>query len=181
MNSAYEPKIEAIRAGTIPNFLFLQYDLEVLRVSGLFVVPKHFMSQSIIERRRPLSQHARRRGWVGSNILLGNLPTDARIQIVEDGYDVPKATVRDSWNLFSFLREQSVYSRSCLADVLACVRQLYKETFQLANIYTFDRQLAKLHPRNKHIRPKIRQQLQVLRDYGIVEFLGKGVYRIRKL
>lgn len=181
MNSAYEPKIEAIRAGTIPNFLFLQYDLEVLRVSGLFVVPKHFMSQSIIERRRPLSQHARRRGWVGSNILLGNLPTDARIQIVEDRYEVPKATVRDSWNLFSFLREQSVYSRSWLADVLACVRQLDKETFTLANIYTFDRQLAKLHPRNKHIRPKIRQQLQVLRDYGIVEFLGKGVYRIRKL
>lgn len=98
MNSVYEPKIEAIRAGTIPNFLFLQYDLRALVVSNLFVVPKHFMSQSIIERRRPLSEHARRRGWVGSNILLGNLPTDARIPIVEDGHEVSKATVRDSWN-----------------------------------------------------------------------------------
>jgi len=181
MNSAYEPKIGAIRAGTIPNFLFLQYDLRAFIVSNLFVVPKHFMSQSIIERRRPLSERARRRGWVGSNILLGNLPTDARIPIVEDGYEVSKATVRDLWNRFLFLRKQSVYSRGWLADVLACVRQLDKEIFKLADVYTFERQLAELHPRNKHIRPKIRQQLQVLRDYGIVEFLGKGIYRIRKL
>jgi len=181
MNSAYEPKIEAIRAGTFPNFLFLQYNLKVSMVSNLFVVPKHFISQSIIERRKPLSERARRRGWVGSNILLGHLPTDARIPIVEDGYEMPKATVRDSWNRFLFLREQSVYSRGWLADVLACVRQLDKETFALADVYTFEGQLAELHPRNKHIRPKIRQQLQVLRDYSIVEFLGKGVYRIRKL
>lgn len=180
-NSAYEPKIEAIRAGTIPNFLFLQYDIRALMVSNLFAVPKHFISQSIIERRRPLGERARRRGWVGSNILLGNLPTDARIPIVEDGHEVPKVTVRDLWNRFLFLREQSVYSRGWLADVLACVRQLDKEIFTLADVYPFEEQLAELHPRNKHIRPKIRQQLQVLRDCGIVEFLGKGVYRIRKL
>jgi type II restriction enzyme len=116
---------------------------------------------------------------VGSNILLGHLPTDARISIVEDGREVPKSVVRDSWNRFLFLREQSVYSRGWLADVLACVRQLDRETFTLADVYAFDKQLAELHPRNRHIRPKIRQQLQILRDYGIVEFLGKGVYRIR--
>jgi len=181
MNSAYEPKIEAIRTGTIPNFLFLQYDFRALIVSNLFVVPKHFMSQSIVERRKPLSERARRRGWVGSNILLGNLPADARIQIVEDGHEVSKTIVRDSWNRFLFLREQSVYSRGWMADVLACVRQFDKETFTLADVYAFEMQLARLHPRNKHIRPKIRQQLQVLRDHGIVEFLGKGVYRIRRL
>lgn len=144
-------------------------------------MPKHFISESIIKRRKRLRKTARRAGWTGSEILLGNLPLDARIQIVEDGYAVPKAIVRDSWNRFLFLREQSVYSRGWLADVLACVRQLDRETFTLADVYTFEKQLAGLHPRNKHIRPKIRQQLQVLRDYGIVEFLGKGVYRIRKL
>jgi len=181
MNSAYEPKIEAIRAGTIPNFLFLKYSPEALRVSDLFVVPKHFMSQSMIEKRKPLSERARRHGWVGSNILLENLPKDARIPIVEHELEVPKTTVRDLWNRFLFLRVQSVYSRGWLADVLTYVRQLNREIFTLADIYTFEMQLAKLHPRNKHIRPKIRQQLQVLRDYGIVEFLGRGVYRIKKL
>jgi len=40
--------------------------------------------------------------------------------------------------------------------------------------------LAKLHPKNKHIPDKIRQQLQVLRDHGIIEFLGRGEYRIKR-
>jgi type II restriction enzyme len=180
MNSAYEPKIKAIRTGTIPNFLFLRYDLEVLRVSDLFVVPKHFISESIVERRKPLSERARRHSWVGSNILLGNLPSDARILIIKSGHEIQKAVVRDSWNRFLFLREQSIHSRGWLADVLACVRQLDKEIFTLADVYTFEKQLAKLHPINKHVRPKIRQQLQVLRDYDIIEFLGKGTYKIRK-
>lgn len=80
-----------------------------------------------------------------------------------------------------FLRKQSVDSRGWLADVLACVRQMDRETFTLADVYGFEEQLAKLHPKNKHVRPKIRQQMQVLRDNDVVEFLGKGKYRIKKL
>jgi len=38
-------------------------------------------------------------------------------------------------------------------------------------------QLQELHPANRHVRDKIRQQLQVLRDLGFVEFLGGGRYR----
>lgn len=180
VNSAYEPKIKALHTGTIPNFLFLRYDPEELLVSDLFVVPKHFMSKSIIEPRKPLSERAIRHGWRGSNIVLKNLPPDARIPIVRNKHEISKNTVRDLWNRFLFLRKQSVSSRGWLADVLACIRQLDKETFTLADVYVFDTQLAKLHPRNKHVRPKIRQQLQVLRDYDTIEFLGKGIYRIRK-
>jgi type II restriction enzyme len=33
------------------------------------------------------------------------------------------------------------------------------------------------HPDNRHVPDKIRQQLQVLRDLGFVEFLGGGRYR----
>ncbi|HVH73148.1 MAG TPA: hypothetical protein VNB49_18840 [Candidatus Dormibacteraeota bacterium] len=32
----------------------------------------------------------------------------------------------------------------------------------------------KLHLANRHIQPKIRQQLQVLRAVGLVKFLGRG-------
>ncbi|MBZ5564268.1 MAG: hypothetical protein LAP13_17830 [Acidobacteriia bacterium] len=35
----------------------------------------------------------------------------------------------------------------------------------------------RLHPDNLHVRDKIRQQLQRLRDLGLVEFLGGGKYR----
>ena len=36
---------------------------------------------------------------------------------------------------------------------------------------------AREYPRNQNVRPKLRQQLQILRDLGLVEFLGKGFYR----
>ena len=36
---------------------------------------------------------------------------------------------------------------------------------------------ARQYPRNQNVRPKLRQQLQILRDRGLVEFLGKGLYR----
>ncbi|MBI5242579.1 MAG: hypothetical protein HY922_02705 [Elusimicrobia bacterium] len=39
--------------------------------------------------------------------------------------------------------------------------------------------LSELHPNNRHVRPKIRQQLQVLRDLGFVAFLGRGRYRLK--
>jgi len=44
------------------------------------------------------------------------------------------------------------------------------------DIYAFAAQLQKLHPDNRHVPDKIRQQLQVLRDLGFVEFLGGGRY-----
>ncbi len=178
VNSAYQPKVDAILKGKVPNFLFLHYNPMTWRVQNLFLVPKHFISLSIIERRKPLPKSARRRGWVGSIILLGNLPADARIPIVEEGHEVSKTMVRNAWNRFLFLREQSPRFRGWLADVLACVRKLDRETFTLAEVYAFEEHLARLHPENKNIRPKIRQQLQILRNNGIIEFLGKGRYRI---
>ncbi|TET89653.1 MAG: hypothetical protein E3J35_09540 [Methanomassiliicoccales archaeon] len=33
---------------------------------------------------------------------------------------------------------------------------------------------------NKHIRPKIRQQLQVLRDGRVLRFVGRGEYEFAK-
>ena len=44
--------------------------------------------------------------------------------------------------------------------------------FTLADVYAHASSLAKLHPNNRHVRDKIRQQLQILRDMGLVEFLG---------
>ncbi len=38
---------------------------------------------------------------------------------------------------------------------------------------------AEQYPHNNHVRAKLRQQLQTLRDLGVVEFLGSGSYRKR--
>jgi len=54
---------------------------------------------------------------------------------------------------------------------------LNKEEFTLPDDYAFTEHLQSLHPGNRHVPDKIRQQLQVLRDLGFVEFLGRGRYR----
>ncbi|MBZ5514449.1 MAG: hypothetical protein LAN62_06335 [Acidobacteriia bacterium] len=55
---------------------------------------------------------------------------------------------------------------------------LGRREFTLAQVYAQEAQLARLHPQNRSIRPKIRQQLQILRDLGLIEFLGGGTYGI---
>ncbi|MGC8816342.1 MAG: Dam-replacing domain protein [Candidatus Hadarchaeum sp.] len=87
--------------------------------------------------------------------------------------------MRENWKRFIFLKDRPVRSRGWLSDVLAGIRNLNREIFTLADIYAFEEKLARLHPANKNVRPKIRQQLQILRDQGIIEFLGKGIYRVR--
>lgn len=64
-------------------------------------------------------------------------------------------------------------------DVLQLIRELGKANFTLEDAYSLSDKLAALHPENKHIEDKIRQQLQVLRDAGLVEFVdNKGNYRL---
>ena len=177
-DAAYGPMIERINSSSAPSFLFLHYRRDKWQVRDLFVVPRFFLSPSAIERRRALWASARRAGWIGCNIVLSSLPLDARIPAVREGTALPQETVRDSWCRFAFLQGRDAESRGWMADVLACVRALRRENFRLTDVYMFERRLAHLHPRNRNVRPKIRRQLQVLRNNGVFEFLGKGRYRI---
>ncbi len=66
--------------------------------------------------------------------------------------------------------------RGWTLDVLNGIRFLHKKEFSLADAYTLERELQKLHPANRNVQPKIRQQLQELRDMGILRFLDQGHY-----
>jgi type II restriction enzyme len=50
--------------------------------------------------------------------------------------------------------------------------------FTTADAYAFARELEQLHPDNRHVRDKIRQQLQVLRDLGWLLHIGRGEWRL---
>ena len=177
-DAAFGPMMERLTSSSAPSFLFLHYRTDHWQVIDLFFVPRFFLSPSVVERRRALGITARRAGWVGCNILLSSLPVDARIPAVRGGSPLPREAVRDSWRRFAFLRGSDSESRGWTADVLACVREVRQESFRLADVYRFEGRLARVHPRNRNIRPKIRQQLQVLRDHGVLEFLGRGRYRV---
>jgi len=180
VDSAYEPMMSSIHSGTVPNFLFLNYDPHSWTVNTLFAVPKHFFTPSIIEQRKPLSDTARRKGWIGCNIVLSNIPDDGRITLVLNQTPCNPRIVRAQWKRFTFLQDSSLSLRGWTVDVLACVRNLQSKSFDLSEVYTFEKHLQKLHPDNKNIRPKIRQQLQILRDKGIIEFTSRGMYMFKE-
>ena len=62
-------------------------------------------------------------------------------------------------------------------DTLHCVNAIDAEEFCLRDMYNFEELLWQKHPANNNVKPKIRQQLQFLRDKGVIEFLGNGYYR----
>jgi type II restriction enzyme len=62
---------------------------------------------------------------------------------------------------------------------MKCVESLGKREFTLDEVHGFERHLGELYPGNQNVRPKIRQQLQYLRDQGFLEFVSRGNYRRR--
>jgi len=115
---------------------------------------------------------------VGCNILLSAFPQDAKVDAVRDGAAIPPTDVRRTWQAFSFLRDATPESRGWTTDVLSCVREIQKPVFSLDELYSFEKRLGKMHRENRNVRPKIRQQLQILRGRGVIEFLGRGEYRV---
>lgn len=156
----------------------MSYDKEAAQVRSLCLIPKRFFVASVVERRKPLAPTARRAGWVGSNILLGKIPQSGRIFCIKNGMIAPKDYVLKGWQKTAFLDAKPAEARGWLVEVMNCVERLGQSTFSLDDVYVFEAYLASLYLDNNNVRPKIRQQLQVLRDNGYVRFLGKGKYKL---
>ena len=62
---------------------------------------------------------------------------------------------------------------------MKCVELIGKKEFQLDEVYAYEARLKGLYPNNHHVKQKIRQQLQVLRDNGYLDFVSRGYYRLR--
>jgi type II restriction enzyme len=179
LDSAYSEMKRAILEDRTPNLYVLHYDLAEWTVRTVILIPRFAFALSAVERRKPLAPTARRAGWVGCNILLDKIPVDARIQVIESGKPSSKKAVRDAYQRLRPLEKLKVEKRGWTLDVLQAIQSLGKKEFDLAEVYSLDEELASLHPNNFHVRDKIRQQLQVLRDLGLLEFLGGGSYRFR--
>ena len=179
LDGAFRTKCDRLAANNNPNLFLLSYDREQLSVMNLMIVPKHFFVREIIEERKPLAATARRAGWIGSNILLNQIPQSGKIYIVRAGQAEPKESVLAKWRQTLFLRDQGQESRGWLIDVMKCIEALGKNEFQLDDIYSFEARLSELYPGNRNVRPKIRQQLQFLRDRGYLDFVSRGYYRLR--
>ena len=176
-DGAYETMIARITGNNNPDFFFTGYSKEEWQVNNLLFVPRHFFVPEIIEKRKPLAETARRAGWVGCNILIDQIPDQGRIAIIEDGNEVDPSAVVEKVMRSSQLAVKNIQSRSWLMDILHCVNRIPSQQFTLADMYDFADELALKYPQNHNIKPKIRQQLQFLRDKGIIAFLGSGHYQ----
>jgi type II restriction enzyme len=176
VDAAYSTMVRAILENRTPNLFALHYEISDWVVENVILIPRFAFPLSAIEKRKPLAETARRAGWVGCNILLHAIPPDARIKIISDGEPVAPADVRAQYARIRPLAKLDAKQRGWTLDVLNVVRSLGKREFDLAEVYESEAKLAKLHPANRHVRDKIRQQLQVLRDLGILRFLGHGEY-----
>src|SRR5688572_3005438 len=180
VDGAYRTMLERLGASNNPSLILMAYDDVRQSVASLAVVPKHFFVPEIIEQRKPLAATAKRSGWVGCNILLDRVPEAGKIFVVRNGAPVPKDLVLERWSQTCFLREMRAETRGWLLEVLRVVEEIREPEFDLARVYGFEARLQALYPDNQHVREKIRQQLQVLRDKGFIEFLGGGRYRLAK-
>jgi type II restriction enzyme len=179
VDGAYRTMIERLRDSNNPSLFLLSYDLHNYEVLNLLVIPKHFFIPEIIEERKPLSSNARRAGWVGCNILLQGIPQTGKIFFVRNHQAEPKVKVLTEWKRTLFLREEKELSaKGWLLDVMNCVDKIGHKEFLLDEVYAFSDVLSEKHPENKHIKDKIRQQLQILRDKGYLEFIERGKYRL---
>jgi len=179
LDGSFRTKCARLAASNNPSLLLLNYDLKLLSVKDLFIVPKHFFVREIIEERKPLSPAARRAGWVGSNILLNQIPQSGKIFIVRGGLPEPKESVLAKWRQTLFLRDHAQEARGWLIEVMKCVEAIGKREFQIEDVYAFEERLGRLYPGNQNVRPKIRQQLQFLRDRGYLDFVSRGYYKLR--
>ncbi|MFA4937497.1 MAG: DpnI domain-containing protein [Patescibacteria group bacterium] len=179
LDGAYRTMLERLTSSHNPNFFLLNYDSANLSVTNFFVIPKHFFVPEIIEKRKPLAPTARRPGWVGCNILLNSIPQTGKIFFVRNRQVEPKEKVLAEWKKTLFLREEKeISARGWLLNVMRCIEKLGKREFTLDDVYAFENEFGLLHPNNKHIKDKIRQQLQVLRDKGYLDFVSRGYYRL---
>jgi len=176
-DGAYATMIERITGNDNPDFFFMQYSIEDKCIKNIVLVPKYFFVPDIIEKRKPLPETARRAGWVGCNILLNNVPEQGRIQIVKNGVICDKSSVVNLTQKSEHLAVKDVNKRGWLMDTLLCVNALKNDEFTLEEMYRYEDILGAKHPDNHNVKPKIRQQLQMLRDKGVIEFVRRGLYR----
>lgn len=175
-DGAYRTMVERVKAENNPNFFFLTYS-KTFEVENFLVLPKQFVTKETIIKRKPLPPTARRAGWIGCNIDLSQVPTRGRIFLVKNGQVREPEQVSKEFSDTLFLRNQTLSTRGWLLEVLKCLDDISDREFTLEQVYAFEPRLQMIYPNNHHIRDKIRQQLQLLRDKNIIEFIGRGRYR----
>jgi type II restriction enzyme len=177
VDGAYEALLSRIREGSVPTLVLMKRN-DRWKIETLTAIHHLFLTPDVIEKRKPLSPTARRAGWIGCNIRLDLIGADGRISLVESGALVDRRKVRERFRKFESLKEVPLGLRGWTTLTLKTIRSLGRSEFSLSELYARESEFSTRYPDNQNVKPKIRQQLQVLRDLGLLEFRGLGQYRL---
>lgn len=174
----YSAMMSRINSMNNPNLYVLHYNEKERVAENLFIVPRYFFTEHLIQKRKPLSPTARQPGWTGCNILIAEVPEIGRIHFLKDRVWQNEEHILENWKATEFLKKgKSLEARGWLLDAMNCVDKIKGDSFTLEDVYKFEDDLKLIHPNNNFIKDKLRQQLQRLRDENIIEFLSPGKYR----
>lgn len=176
VDGAFGAMMGRIERGTAPTLMLLERTAD-WQIRNLTAVHYLFLTPEVLEKRRPLSPVARRAGWIGCNIRLDLIGSDARIDVIQDGIPLSVGSVREEFRRYEPLKGLPGLRRGWTTLTLDVIRKIHAREFSLDDIYSQESVFFARYPDNNNVRPKIRQQLQVLRDLGYLKFVGKGKYR----
>ena len=175
LDGAYSAMVGTIRTRKTPTFLLLEYtsSWSILRLRAIH---HSLITEQAIVARKPLSESARRAGWIGCNIILPAIAIQGQIPLVIDGALCSRTSSREAFARLEALSSLRVAARTWAATILRLTDTFAGARSSLEQMYEFEPELQRLFPNNRNIRPKIRQQLQFLRDAGLLRFCGGGFY-----
>jgi type II restriction enzyme len=177
VDGAYSALLAQINSDSAPTLCLLERT-DSWQIKSMMAIHSSFLTPIVVEQRPPLGLHARRAGWIGCNIRLDRIPIDGEIAVIRTGVCIPRAEVRARFRRFLPLSKIPAKQRGWTTLTLSAIRELAKGDFRLSDLYEREPSFAQIYPGNRHIRAKIRQQLQVLRDLGVLCFDGPGRYRL---
>lgn len=170
----YARMMAAVLENRVPHFHLLHYDLPAELVRNLTIIPRFAISPSAIRKRNPLGALAQRANWVGYVFDLRVVPSLAKIDVVREGEIIDRKRVRAQFAKIGRIATLRPEQRGWTLDVLRCLETLTAAEFSTEQVYQFVPELSALHPANRHVPEKIRQQLQVLRDRGLLRQISRG-------
>ncbi len=176
VGSAYDVAFEQLNSGNFPSLILLHYERKSEEMKDGLLIHRLAIPLSSLQPRSPLSESAERKGWKGYEMLLTNIPQIGRIPLISQSHIVPKETVMEKWLSVETILRGDLNERSWISDILSILDRL-PQNFSTDEIYSYQPYLERLHPNNRHIEEKIRQQLQILRDRGYVKFVSRGKYQ----
>ena len=164
-----------------PMHLFILKYAKDYTIKNFLVVPKYFFIPEIIQKRntsKVKQKNWKIRLWTWWNILFDKIPESWKIHYISNWTYKTRTEILKEWEKVKFLEKEKSSSKGWIFDIMICIEKLNKREFTLQDIYAFENELKLKHPKNNNIKPKIRQQLQFLRNKKYLEFIEKWKYKV---